>query len=241
MSQSISQGGVRNRLLQALSERDFALLAPDLTHVQLPFGHVLERPGESIQSVVFLESGVASRLVIGADEELTETSHIGFEGMTAKPIVLGATRATNRIQMQIPGAGLALRPDRLMRAMDGSRELRLLMTRYALACELQAEHTLLAGTHRDIAQRLARWILMYHDRVQEDAFKVTHDLLGMMLNVRRSSITDALHILQGEHAIRSFRGVVQVVDREVLMRLAGGSYGIPEEIYEQLISPARPQ
>jgi hypothetical protein len=76
---------------------------------------------------------------------------------------------------------------------------------------------------------------MYHDRIDGDDLPVTHGLLGMMLNVRRAGVTNGIHILEGEHAIRADRGHVHVRDRAKLVAMAGGSYGIPEAEYERLI------
>ena len=73
--------------------------------------------------------------------------------------------------------------------MDESREFRLLLTRYVMTCELQSEYTLLADTNYTINQRLARWLLMYHDRIDGDKFWITHEHLAMMLSVRRAGVT----------------------------------------------------
>jgi hypothetical protein len=89
-------------------------------------------------------------------------------------------------------------------------------------------------------ERLARWLLMCHDRLDGDNLAVTHEFLSLMLGVRRSGVTDHLHILEGMGAIRSTRGNVRVRSREKLLDIAGGSYGIPEREYEKVLGlPAR--
>jgi hypothetical protein len=82
---------------------------------------------------------------------------------------------------------------------------------------------------------MARWILLYHDRVQGDEITLTHEEFRLMLGVRRSSVTDALHRLEAERAVRGLRGRVVVRDREKLLELAGGTYGKPEATYRRLI------
>ncbi|MBY2944520.1 winged helix-turn-helix domain-containing protein, partial [Rhizobium leguminosarum] len=82
---------------------------------------------------------------------------------------------------------------------------------------------------------LARWILMCHDRLEGNNLAITHEFLALMLGVRRSGVTNELHVLEGVHAIRSTRGNVRIVDREKLIEIAGGCYGVPEREYERLL------
>jgi hypothetical protein len=84
-------------------------------------------------------------------------------------------------------------------------------------------------------ERLARWLLMCHDRLQTDDLPLTHEFLSIMLGVRRSGVTNEIHILEGIHAIKATRGNIRIVDRQKLEDVAGGSYGIPEDEYEQYI------
>jgi hypothetical protein len=59
-----------------------------------------------------------------------------------------------------------------------------------------------------------------------------------MLGVRRSGVTDELHFLEGLRAIKSIRGVVHIRDREALIEIAGGCYGVPEKEYARLMDGA---
>jgi hypothetical protein len=100
--------------------------------------------------------------------------------------------------------------------------------------------TALSNGSNVIGERLARWLLMSHDRVDGDDLNLTHDFLALMLGVRRSSVTDAIHILEGEHCIRAMRGHIHVRDRAKLEQVAGPSYGQPEAAYKRLFGPSRP-
>ena len=235
MSRDILQSAVRNRLLRNLPEQAFSLLAPDLEPVELPIGMVLELPDAPIEHIIYLESGIAARMIVGRDGDMAESGHIGSEGMTGKPIVQGGTFATNKIQMQFGGKGLRIARDPFIEAMSRNDDLAVLMRKYVLACEVQVEHSLLAATTQMINERLARWLLMYHDRAEGDELQITHDLLASMLHVRRAGITSATHVLEGLHAIRATRGSIKIVDRQALEEIAGRSYGIPEAVYERLI------
>jgi hypothetical protein len=91
---------------------------------------------------------------------------------------------------------------------------------------VQASQTALTNGHAGMNERLARWILMSHDRFQGDDLTVTHEFISLMLGVRRRGVTESLHMLEGKHLIRSTRDHVHVLDREGLIDLASGSYGV---------------
>lgn len=110
-----------------------------------------------------------------------------------------------------------------------------LLLRYVHCCELQLAHSALANARYNMPERLARWLLMCHDRLQTDDLPLTHEFLSIMLGVRRSGVTNEIHILEGVHAIKATRGNIKIINRQKLEDIAGGSYGIPEREYEQYI------
>jgi CRP-like cAMP-binding protein len=234
MNGQVLQGEVRNRLLKSLPEDDFEILAADLEFIRLPLGGILELPGEPVDFAIFIETGIASLLVEGKDSLMTETGHVGFEGITGRAVVYGSPHATRRIQMQVGGHGFTIPSGSLGKAMRDRDNVRTMVLKYLQASDIQSDHTLVAATSYTIVERLARWLLMYHDRIDGDDFPVTHEILSVMLNVRRAGVTGAVHVLEGEHAIRAKRGGVHIANRSALVRLAAGSYGIPEAAYEQI-------
>ncbi len=106
---------------------------------------------------------------------------------------------------------------------------------YAQAFLIQTVQTALANGTAKIEERLSRWILMSHDRVGHNDLPLTHEFLSIMLAVRRPGVTDALHQLEGRGLIRATRGQITVVDRAGLIRVAEGSYGVPEAEYQRLL------
>jgi CRP-like cAMP-binding protein len=83
--------------------------------------------------------------------------------------------------------------------------------------------------------RLARWLLMAHDRIGEDTLPLTHEFLSLMLGVRRPGVTQAIHALRGQGLISYRRGLITVEDRKGMQRKAGAAYGVPEAEYRRLI------
>ena len=105
---------------------------------------------------------------------------------------------------------------------------------------IQTAHTVLAQGRAKLEERLARWLLMSHDRAEGDELPLTHEFLALMLGVRRAGVTMATHLLEGRGVIRATRGQLMVVDRKGLEEIAGGTYGVPEAEYRRLIGPFDP-
>ena len=137
--------------------------------------------------------------------------------------------------MQSPGTGLSVPVPAFLSILDEHKAARDLFLRYVHSCEVQLAHSALANGRYNMQERLARWLLMCQDRLGGDNLPLTHEFLALMLGVRRSGVTNELHILEGIHAIKATRGNVRVIDRERLEEVAGGCYGLPEREYERLI------
>ena len=232
---AISRYGGRNRLLWAMSQQDFARLQPHLEPVTLQVMDVLVKENTSIEHVYFIEEGLASVIALGPDSEQIEIGHIGYEGVTAEALILGLDHSPNRTFVQGAGSALRMRADELMAAMKASPSLKALLLRYVQAVIIQITHSALANGRYANHKRLARWLLMCHDRMAGDDLSVTHEFLALMLGVRRAGVTEALHVLEGQQIIKAGRGHIHVLDRTGLEEVAGGCYGGPEAEYAALI------
>ena len=117
--------------------------------------------------------------------------------------------------------------------MEKSPALAAGLMRYAHVFAVQAGHTALANAQGKIEERLARWLLMAHDRL-DDELHLTHEFQSIMLGVRRAGVTTALHQLEKLALISTTRGCVTVLDRHGLEESANGLYGVPEAEFERL-------
>jgi CRP-like cAMP-binding protein len=231
-----SQSYTRNLLLAAMDEADFSLLQPHLVRVELQRGDVLFQADQPIEAAHFLEGGVGSVVSEDGRGEATEVGILGREGMAGISLLLGADRGPHRGFMQIgPGSALRIDAPRLIDALAQSLTLQTLLLRFVQTFMVQTAQTATANGNNTLPQRLARWLLMCHDRIDGDDLELTHEFMAMMLAVRRSGVTVTLHTLQAEGAIRAARGRVTIVDRARLLGFAGDAYGRPEEEYCRLI------
>ncbi|WP_244920092.1 Crp/Fnr family transcriptional regulator [Rhizobium etli] len=230
----IAQKDIRNRLLRRLPEEAFDHIASDLKPIDLPVRRSLVEPNQPIEHLCFIESGLASMVAAASTGIGIEVGQVGYEGMSGYPVLLGVDKTPNRTFMQVSGDGLELPTSRFLPLLR-DEATRLMFLRYVHTRELQLAHSALAAGRYNMHQRLARWLLMCHDRLLVDDMPVTHEFLALMLGVRRSGVTDHLHILEGIRAIKSTRGKVQILNRQVLLDVADGCYGAPETEYERLL------
>jgi CRP-like cAMP-binding protein len=230
------QESSKNLLLTSLASSDYALLQPHLERSDLKLGQMIFEPHVPIERVHFPEGGVMSMVCEQEVGEQVEIGLYGYEGMSGAAVVLGAGQSPHRSMVQADGAtSLHIASDRLLEACEQSHELRMLLLRYVHTLTVQGSFTAAANAHFELPERLARWLLMCHDRVDNDQIVLTHEFMSMMLAVRRSGVTVTLHTLEGTGAIRSRRGLVIIRDRARLEEIAGDSYGEAEKEYRRLI------
>ena len=226
---------VRNRVLRLLSEEDRTRFASLFEPVSLRQGQVLHESLQPIEFVYFLESGFSSEIALDAGGMRIEVGCVGNEGFTGVPVVLGVASSPHRSFMESDGTALRIRSAQLVQAMRTSESLTSLLLRYVHVFMVQIASTVLADGRYGIQERTARWLLMSQDRMGDDDLPLTHEFLSLMLGVRRASVTDALHALEGEGAIRATRALIHVRDRKKLEAIAGHSYGLSEAEYERVM------
>ena len=224
-----------NRLLASLSTDDFNLLGPHLESVTLGLRKYLERPNRRIEAVYFPEEGFASVVAVQPNGKQVEVGLIGREGMTGLPIVLGNHRSPHATYIQSPGMGKCISATELRKATQTSVSLRDSLLKFVQAFGVQTTHTAICNVQSRLDVRLARWLLMAHDRIGDDTLTLTHEFLSVMLGVRRPGVTEALHALRKQGLISYGRGRITVKNRKGLERAAGEAYGTPEAEYRRLI------
>ena len=230
---TLSQSRPGNLLLAALSPADFKLL--NLQLVPLKLRHDLERPNRAIDDVYFPHVGIASVVAVQSKTVQVEVGLIGYEGMSGTSVVLGIDRSPHSTYMQVEGEGQRITVADLREAMQASETLRGVLLRYVQVFMVQTAHTAIANARDRLDRRLARWILMAHDRVRDTKLPLTHEFLALMLGVRRAGVTEALHSLKIQKLINNGRGEVILLDRKGLERTAGKAYGTPEAEFRRLI------
>jgi CRP-like cAMP-binding protein len=225
----------RNALLRALPQDSFALLEPHLEPIDLPRRFSIAQPNRKIAHAYFLDSGIASIVASAADDAQVEIGIIGREGMTAVAVIHGADRSPYSIYMQVEGAGHRIPVTDLRAAMADNAACRKVFLASAQGLLLQVSETAVVNARATIAERLARWLLMARDRVDDDEIPLTHEFIAMMMGARRPGVTEAVHDLTRRGLITGERGKIVILDRSGLEEHAGRYYGVPERELKRLL------
>ncbi len=227
----LQQVDLSNKLLRALSAEDFAFVRDQLTPVDLKVRERMIMAHKPVDEVHFPESGYISLVW----DHTVEIGLIGREGMVGISLALDCDRTSFDAVVQLSGRGFALSASHLRQAMEARPSLHRVLLRYMQTLYVQVSSTAYVNAEYTLPMRLARWLLMCHDRVDGDEFNVTYDFLSLMLGVRRAGVTTTLHVLEGDGAIRAKRGRITILNRDHLEQLAEDGYGVAEAEYNRLL------
>jgi CRP-like cAMP-binding protein len=216
----------RNMLLAALPAVTIQKLAPHLLPVDLPRDLVLFETGQPIDFVYFIEQGVCSVVATMKDGTTVEVGLIGREGFVGIPALLGTISAPFRSFMQIPGSGFRVKAKVLLEQCDASAALRFCLLRCVHVALMQTAQTAACNRVHDLHERLARWLLMCRDRVQDDQIVITQEVLAIILGTRRSSVAVASAVLQKAGLITHTRGRVTIHNHSGLADAACECYQV---------------
>jgi CRP-like cAMP-binding protein len=226
---------VQNRVLACMEPAAFRQIGPHLQPVSLNRRDILQEHDRAVEHVYFLECGVASLLARTRRDGPVEVAMVGRLGVVGVAAVLGASRSPNRAVMAVPGQALRISASELRGVMVASPAVARPLLSYVHALLIQNSQTALCNARHELEERLCRWLLLAVDRLDASELPLTHDMLSMILGVRRAGITDALSGLERAGALRKRRGTIDIVDRRVLEQRTCECYRIITAEYRRLI------
>ena len=205
-----------NAILNTLSDSHLEQLLPKLKLVELDSGKTLYEPEQKIEYTYFPTSGIISLLAMFEDGASVEAGVIGNEGLLGTPVVLGAEATPHQALVQAGGQALRMAAHDLKAEVQKDGVLMKAMLRYTNVMFTQVAQTAACNRVHSVEQRLARWLLLTHDRVSGDELGLTQEFISRMLGVRRAGVSVAANNLRQSGLIEYRRGNVIVVDRKGL-------------------------
>jgi len=225
-----------NRLLGRLQPSEYQRLLPRLKPVLLEADQILHKPRTPFVYAYFPTRAVTSYLRIMESGAAIEVGTVGNEGMVGVSGALGAPESPHQVIVQIEGEGYRIEVKALAAEVDRSASFRRLLVAYQAAFYAQVSQSVACNGLHPVGKRCCRWLLMTHDRVGTDILPLTHEYLGMMLGVRRASVTDVLGALREQGLISYSRGTITVLHRKALEAAVCECYQAVNDEYGRLLS-----
>ena len=226
-----------NRLLNRLSTNEYRALIRSEKAISLEHGYEIHRPDNvaGLSHIYFPTSGMISLTVLMEDGKEVEAGTIGNEGMVGLSVAQGLDFSPTKAISQIPGESLRIPVSTFLKALKPGGTLDRLVRRYAAYSLRYANQTIACNLLHSVKQRMCRWLLMCHDRVEQDEFLLTHEFLAEMLGVRRQTVTVIAGTLQASNVIAYRRGVMRILNRHKLEAASCECYQVTKAFYDRII------
>jgi CRP-like cAMP-binding protein len=195
----------------------------------------LHLPGDAIDQVYFLHSGIVSLMAVSEDGNAISTASVGSEGAIGSIAGTGFVHAFTRALVQAPGAASRISASPFRRAVSKSEAISDLLTRYHMALMCQVQQTSLCNSVHDAISRLSRLLLVLSEQGGDDTVPFSQERLADMLGLRRSSVTVAAQALQARRLIRYRRGRIEIVNRKELKAAACECYEVVIRTLDQFL------
>jgi CRP-like cAMP-binding protein len=227
----------KNSILRGLEESAAAKIIKHGEVLNLTLRQQIYEPETPIRDVYFPLGCVLSIVTRMKDGSQIEVGTIGREGMSALPLLLGASSTANDCYCQVLGLAVRISATLFRELSVSSPGFRQLLDRYLQAYVNMLGQLAACNRLHSVYERCARWLLMTHDRVDSDEIALTHEFLAMMLGTGRSGVTIAAGTLQQAGFIRYAHGSITIRDREGLENASCECYEVAREQFGGLLRP----
>jgi CRP-like cAMP-binding protein len=215
---------LKNQLLAALPQPDFASIEKHLSTASMPAGQILNEVDDNVDKVYFALKGMISLLAVLGSGKAIETATVGREGVVNAMAGFGLLKSTVRIVVQIPLDVATISASHFRDAASRSEPIRNMCINYNEVLLTQARVTAACNAVHAVEERFCRWLLQSSDRAESNIVNLTQELLSEMLGVRRTSVTEVAKNVQSTGAIKYSRGVIEILDRPLLRKLSCECY-----------------
>jgi CRP-like cAMP-binding protein len=223
------------QLLSTLPLEDQERLLPGLQPVTLSLGEVVYESGAHLDSVYFPTTSIVSLLYTMENGSIAEMGLVGNDGVVGIALFLGGETTPNRAVVQIAGHAWRMSARALREEFARIGPFHEMLLRYTQALITQISQTAVCNRLHSVEQRLCRWLLLIHDRMDSEELPMTQEFISSMLGGRRESVTIAAGRLQAAGLIHYARGHIRILDRHGLQTQVCECYQIVKDESERLL------
>lgn len=228
-------GQTTNQLIDRLPRKEKKALLDICERVELSLSETLVESGAVSRHVYFPTGGFISLVTPVDGKPAIEVGMVGAEGMLGMQVILGVQATPQKALVQGPGSAWRASVVDFRRQLQQSPALVRDLHIYIHVCMLQLASMAACLRYHEIGPRLARWLLMMHDRSDANKFHVTQEFLSYMLGVRRVGITGAATAFHKDGLISYHRGEIVIHDRKGLEAAACSCYASEQNSYVEFL------
>lgn len=215
-TEMIGDFDTRNKILLALRPAAIAFLESRAVVKRLSQGQVLYKDGEPFTHAIFPHEGVICLMAQMQDGRSVEKASIGDEGFIGIAFIFGGGKTISEPMVQVPGYASWISIKDLDEAIENYPCVRDAMMRYAKSLTVQLMESVACNSLHKAEQRVSRWLLHAHDRVNSDTFQLTQQGISEVLGMRRATVSSVCNALMNAGALKYTRGNVTITDRSIL-------------------------
>lgn len=224
-----------NRLLDSMSHDSQDLLSKHMERVELKARARLEEGDRHVPYVYFVLSGLVSLVYRAHGADQVDVGIIGYEGCTGCGTILGCDRTPQATTVQCRGEALRISVEDLRDCMEADKPMHRNLLRFVHTAIMQRDETAYSASRANLHQRVARWLLMADDRMRGENLPITHEMMAIMLGVRRAGVSMVMQDLHARELIDYSRRNVHITDRKELEKLTAQFYGVAEAEFTRLL------
>lgn len=226
---------LKNHLLAALPEDEFARVKSKLEPISSKLGEVLYESGDKMDYAYFPTTAIISMLYVMENGSTAEIGVVGNDGLVGNALFMGGNTTTSRAIIQSAGENFRMSAKDIKAEFALGGMFQQMLLRFTQALMTQISQTAVCNRLHSVEQQLCRWLLLSHDRLNSDVLTMTHDLISNMLGVRREGVTLAAQKLAKKKLIKNIRGTIEVIDRQGLEEAACECYEVVNDEYNRLL------
>ena len=220
-----------NRILFALPEKDYRHCLEKLERVEMVYGKTIYKTDSVIRHIYFPESGIVSLLSAVNETSTLETGIVGSEGMIGLPVFLGEKTSLSLVLIQGEGFALRMTTADFLAECETDAELTRILKRFTHSLMAQTAQSAACNRYHPIEARMARWLLMTHDRMKSGKFQITQEFLSNMVGVRREAVNKTAKNFQDRGLISYTRGKLLILDLKGLKAITCDCYKVISKHY----------
>jgi CRP-like cAMP-binding protein len=201
------------------------IFQPHLKIVDFPKANeTVYQSGDDIDFLYFPIDCIFSTVALMEDGASVEISFAGNKSFLGSAALFNSPSAHFWTSIMVTGSALRMDCGILQGIINENAPIREFLMQFYLSSLTQISQRAICHGKHHLLQCFSSWLLMLFDQSPLDSLPLTHDVIAQKLGARRAGITSAAGKLQALEAIHYSRGMIRILNRELIEKEACECY-----------------